>query len=72
MESGWRRAAVAGALAMEMAFAVAGGIVLGYALDQYFQTEPVLTIVFLLVGCAGGVATFIRLINFLKKSNGAE
>ncbi len=72
MQSGWRQAAVAGALAMEMALAVAGGIVLGYALDQYFHTDPVLTIVFLLFGCAGGVVTFTKLLKFLKNKYGAE
>ncbi len=72
MQSGWRLAALGGALAMEMALAVAAGIVFGYALDQYFQTEPVLTIVFLLMGCAGGVVTFIKLLKFFKNNYGAE
>ena len=53
---------------MEMAMAVAGGIVVGYVLDQYFNTEPVLTIIFMCLGCVGGGLTFVRLLKFFKKS----
>lgn len=62
-----RRLAVLGALAMEMAFSVLAGTVFGYALDAYFETAPVLTIVFLFVGLVGGVVAFVKLWTLLKE-----
>ena len=52
---------------MEMGIATAAGLVIGYALDEYFETEPVFTIVFFFFGLAGGVVTFIKLWKFLKE-----
>ena len=51
---------------MEMAFSVLAGTVFGYVLDGFFETAPVLTIIFLFVGLAGGVVAFVRLWNLLK------
>lgn len=51
---------------MEMAFSVGGGTVFGYALDQVFDTEPTLTIVFLFAGCAGGILAFVKMWKLLK------
>jgi hypothetical protein len=62
-----RRLAVLGALAMEMAFSVLAGTVFGYVLDEIFDTAPILTIVFLFVGLAGGVVAFVKIWSFLKE-----
>jgi F0F1-type ATP synthase assembly protein I len=66
-QSDLKRLAVLGALAIEMAFSVLAGTVFGYLLDQFFKTEPVLTIVFLFVGLAGGVVSFVKLWNLVKE-----
>ena len=56
-----------GALAMEMGLSIAAGVVLGHILDGFFHTDPILTLVFLAVGCVGGVVNFIKLYNMLKR-----
>jgi len=50
-----------------MALSVAAGAVFGHILDQHFDTDPILTLIFLLVGCVGGVFNFIKLYNMLKR-----
>jgi F0F1-type ATP synthase assembly protein I len=62
-----RRLAVLGALAMEMAFSVLAGTVVGYVLDEIFETAPVLTIIFLFVGLGGGVVAFVKLWTLQKE-----
>jgi F0F1-type ATP synthase assembly protein I len=66
-QSDLKRLAVLGGLAMEMAFSVMAGTVVGYLLDKFFDTEPVLTIVFLFVGLLGGVVAFVKIWNLLKE-----
>jgi F0F1-type ATP synthase assembly protein I len=65
-QSDLKRLAVLGALAMEMAFSVMAGTVFGYFLDRFFETEPVLMIVFLFVGLLGGVVAFVKIWGHLK------
>jgi F0F1-type ATP synthase assembly protein I len=52
---------------MEMAFSTMAGTVFGYALDRFFDTEPVLMIVFLFVGLLGGVVAFVKIWSILKE-----
>jgi F0F1-type ATP synthase assembly protein I len=52
---------------MEMAFSVLAGTVFGYVLDEIFETAPILTILFLFVGLAGGVVAFVKLWTLLKE-----
>ena len=66
-QSDLKRLAVLGGLAMEMAFSVMAGTVFGYALDRFFETEPVLTIIFLFVGLLGGVVAFVKIWSLLKE-----
>ncbi|MCX7909065.1 MAG: AtpZ/AtpI family protein [Ignavibacteria bacterium] len=42
-------------------------VVIGYFLDKFFNTKPLLTVIFALLGCAIGLFDFIR--NALKKRN---
>jgi F0F1-type ATP synthase assembly protein I len=65
-QSDLKRLAVLGALALEMAFSVMAGTVFGYVMDRIFDTEPVLTIVFLFVGLLGGVVAFVKIWSLLK------
>ncbi len=53
-------------MALEMAFSVMAGTVFGYVMDRIFDTEPVLTIVFLFVGLLGGVVAFVKIWSLLK------
>lgn len=66
-QSDLKRLAVLGALALEMAFSVMAGTVFGYVLDGFFDTEPVLTIVFMFVGLLGGVVAFVKIWSLLKE-----
>jgi F0F1-type ATP synthase assembly protein I len=52
---------------MEMAFSVLAGTVVGYVLDEIFETAPVLTIIFLFVGLVGGVVAFVKLWSALRE-----
>lgn len=45
---------------LEMGLAVAIGLGIGYWLDKYFATEPILLIVFLLFGIAAGFRGMVR------------
>ena len=52
---------------MQMGFSVLSGTVFGYVLDEIFETAPVLTIVFLFVGLAGGVVAFVKIWTLVKE-----
>jgi ATP synthase protein I len=51
-------------LGLEMGVSLAVGIGLGYFLDSYFNTKPLLTIVFMLLGIVAGMK---RLYSIWKK-----
>ncbi|MEW6440185.1 MAG: AtpZ/AtpI family protein [bacterium] len=59
--------AIYGALAFEMGLSVAAGTLGGYFLDRLFDTEPILTIVFLFLGVVAGIINFVKLWELLKK-----
>jgi len=50
-----------GSLGLEMGLCVAIGLAMGYYLDRYFRTAPVLTLVFLLFGLAAGMKRLYQL-----------
>ena len=52
-----------GALAFEFSGTIAGGVVVGWAIDRWFQTEPYGLVACTLIAVAGG---FIRMIVILK------
>lgn len=54
-----------GTLGLEMGLSVAIGIGLGYFLDRYFRTSPILSIIFMLFGIAAGLK---RLYEVWKKA----
>jgi len=55
---------------MEMALSVGVATIVGYYLDGRFQTAPVLTLVFLGVGCVAGVFNFVKLWKMLRAKIG--
>ncbi len=58
-----------GTLGIEMGVSFVIGLGLGYLLDRYFHTTPVLTIVFMLFGIVAG---FKRLYTLYKKAEKEE
>lgn len=54
-------------MAIEMSLSVAAGTIFGYILDSRFDTSPTLTVVFMFVGLAGGIVTFVKAWRFLKE-----
>ncbi len=53
-----------GTLGLEMGLSLAIGIAIGYDLDRYFGTSPILTIVFMIFGLIAGMR---RLYTLWKK-----
>ena len=63
-ESGKREAFASfltyGSLGLEMGLCVAIGLGMGYYLDRFFRTAPVLTLVFLVFGLVAGMKALYR------------
>ncbi len=70
--SEWRRLFVYGAVAMEMGISVGVATLIGYFLDGRFETAPVLTIVFMGLGCVAGVFCFVKLRKMLQDKIGLD
>ena len=49
-----------GSLGLEMGLCVAIGLGMGYYLDRYFKTAPILTLVFLIFGLVAGMKALYR------------
>ena len=54
-----------GTLGLEMGLCVAIGLAMGFYLDRFFKTAPILTLVFLVFGLVAGM---IRLYELWKKA----
>ncbi len=50
-----------GSLGLEMGLSVAIGLGMGYYLDRYFKTAPILTLIFLGFGLAAGMKRLYQL-----------
>jgi len=55
-----------------MAISVGVATLIGYFLDNRFETAPVFTIVFMGLGCAAGVFCFVKLRKMLKDKIGLD
>jgi ATP synthase protein I len=58
-----------GSLGLEMGLSVAIGILIGYYLDRYFGTSPVLTLVFLIFGLIAGMKRLYTLWKKMQKED---
>jgi F0F1-type ATP synthase assembly protein I len=58
------------ALALEIPMSPVAGGVVGYFLDRYFETDPVLTIVFGLMGVGAAVVNIVRLVKEMSERQG--
>jgi ATP synthase protein I len=50
-----------GTLGLEMGLSVAIGLAMGYYLDRFFNTSPILTLVFLVFGIVAGMKRLYQL-----------
>ena len=65
-----RAAAGYSAGTVELGISVAVGAGIGYALDQYFDTAPWLTLFWLLCGVIAGFRSLFRVVKRLERSEG--
>ena len=56
-------------LSTEMVAAVLVGSIIGFILDNWFDSKPWLTIIFFFVGAAAGILNVIRTAKLMQKSN---
>jgi ATP synthase protein I len=60
----FKQALAASQLGLHMVLATVVGLAMGFGLDKLFDTKPLLTIIFLLIGIAAG---FLELFRFARK-----
>ncbi len=56
-------------LSTEMVAAVFVGSIIGFILDNWFDSKPWLTIIFFVVGAAAGILNVIRSAKLMQKNN---
>jgi len=56
-------------LSTEMVAAVLVGSIIGFILDNWFDSKPWLTLVFFFVGAAAGILNVIRSAKLMQKNN---
>ena len=64
--SALQKAWLYGSLAMELTASVVGGALTGYFFDQWQDTSPLGTLLFLLAGCSSGFFLLLRGIKQLE------
>ncbi|OIP32105.1 MAG: hypothetical protein COW04_07335 [Deltaproteobacteria bacterium CG12_big_fil_rev_8_21_14_0_65_43_10] len=57
-------------IGLEMVISVVIGILFGWWLDRLFNTEPWLTIIFMLFGIVAGFRSLFRLLKDIEKDDG--
>ncbi|OPY69901.1 MAG: ATP synthase protein I [Syntrophorhabdaceae bacterium PtaU1.Bin034] len=58
-----------GTLGIEMGVALAIGLGIGYYLDRYFKTSPILTIIFMVFGLIAGMKRVYNLWKTMEKED---
>ena len=58
-----------GTVGIEMGVSIAVGYAMGTWLDNYFETKPWLTFIFLMLGVAAGFRTLFRLAKVMAKAD---
>lgn len=64
-EAAWR-------MVMELVAGMGLGLAIGYGLDMLFGTQPILMVIFVLLGFAAGVRTMLRTAAELGKQAGSD
>ncbi len=62
----FKQTLAASQLGLHMVLATFVGLAMGYGLDKLFDTKPLMTIIFLMIGIAAG---FLELFRFAKKQS---
>lgn len=65
----WMTFGIYGAVGIQLALAVIGGLLLGNYADQKLGTAPWLTLIGLVVGFVGGFYNLIRILRWRSKSS---
>ena len=67
---GWAQVAMYSSLGFVLAGSIAGGYALGWLLDRWLGTTPILALVFGFVGVAGGLIEILRILERWEKRAG--
>ncbi len=59
-------------LGTELVAAVLVGTIIGFILDNWFDTKPWLIIIFFFIGVSAGIANVIRSANLMQKDGGEK
>ena len=59
-------------LGTELVAAVLVGTIIGFILDNWFDTKPWLMIIFFFIGASAGIANVIRSANLMQKDGGEK
>lgn len=62
-----REMAYYGSIGMSVALSIVIGLVIGIVLDRYFGTQPVLTLVFLVLGILAGFKNLLLAMNKARR-----
>lgn len=66
----WKAFGIVWALGIQFAASVVACVIIGYYLDRYLHTMPLMLFLFTIAGFAGGMLTFYRAIKRINKENG--
>jgi ATP synthase protein I len=59
-------------LSTEMVAAVLVGSIIGFILDNWFDSKPWLTVIFFFVGAVAGISNVVRSAKLMQENNGQE
>ncbi len=66
----WKAFGIVWALGIQFATSVVVCVIIGYYLDRYLHTSPLMLFLFTIAGFAGGMLTFYRAIKGINRKNG--
>jgi F0F1-type ATP synthase assembly protein I len=68
----WAQAALYASLGFILPGAAVGGLAIGWLLDKWLRTSPVLTLVMTGLGAAGGIIELLRILQRAEKRGNAD
>ena len=67
-----RKAGILGAMALELPGSIAGGLIIGYFLDQYFKTSPWLMMALTILGFTAACIRLVRWARFFSDKRNSD